>query len=83
VLWKGWGGGITYLFGRDEKWAHLAKAHAGTNIGQPPCWPGCCDLNVKLGLALSVVSHYLAQRCANIGGGLRRGLGSLWNESKC
>jgi hypothetical protein len=74
---------MTSFFGRDEKWAHLAEAHAGTNIVQPPCWHGCCDLNVKLGSAFDVTSYYLAQRCANIGGGLRRGLGSLWYESKC
>jgi len=74
---------MTCLFGQDEKWAHPTEAHAGTNIGQPPCWHGCCDLNVKLGSAFSVGSCYLAQRCANIGGGLRRGLGSLQNESKC
>jgi len=72
---------MTCLFGQDEKWAHPTEAHAGTNIGQPPCWHGCCHLNVKLGLALIVVSCYLAQRCANIGGGLRKGLGSLRNES--
>jgi hypothetical protein len=77
------GEGMIWLSGRDKKWAHVAKAHVGTSIGQPPFWHGCCALNVKLSSAPDVVSHYLAQRCANIGGGLRRGLGSLWNESKC
>ncbi len=55
-------------------------------MGSPsrgPCWHGCCDLIVKLGLTIGAVSRYLAQRCAKVGGGLRRGLGSLWNESKC
>jgi hypothetical protein len=27
------GGEMTCLFGREEKWVHLAKAHVGTNIG--------------------------------------------------
>jgi hypothetical protein len=34
-------------------------------------------------VGMGILSHYLAQRCAKLGGGLRRSLGSFRNKFKC
>jgi hypothetical protein len=47
-------------------------AQLGPMIG-PPCWQGCYNLIANLGSTPSAISHYLAQRCAKMGGGLRSG----------
>jgi hypothetical protein len=47
------------------------------------CWQGCYNSIANLGSIPSALSHYLAQRCAKMGGGLRSGLRPLRKDSKC